>query len=468
MNASIIKNILILIIYMIKNTKSLIVLPIYTDFLYEEDSSKFSTDKLLRYNIKTIFTTKIFTNLSIGTPEQIIPSIITFQSPVLFIDRNGTYNHSNSTSFNLYDNHPQLIKMQIQDNLYSYSYFCVENINFKNLYNTYQNYSIYFHIGYANDEDWILSGKNYIGLSPQKFKQDNELIGLSFISQLKKKGIIFSNTFTFDFNKNNKNYGNIIIGNYPHEYDPKKYNVNNFRVFGSLSYNKEDGNVWILNFNYFLIRNFTYLNDNLNENVLYEHEGKYDFMINYEINFISLDAEFSSFLATLIENVYGDLCKNIIINYRSSEKFIYICNETIDIKKFPSLIFKMKPIDHVFELDYTDLFEKRNDTYFLLIVFSHYKSEREVGLPFLTKYNLVFQENERVVGYYLKNNEGEGLSLFVSILLISICINILFIVFFVRRYYKRKNIKNIDYTYINDKEQQIGGLDNIDSESLDS
>ena len=358
--------------------------------------------------------------------------------------------------------------MEIQKNIYSYSYFCIENFNFKNLYNTYQNYSIHFHIGYVNDNNWILSGENYIGLSPQKFKQDNELIGLSFISQMKKKGIIFSNTFTFDFNKINKNYGNIIIGNYPHEYDPKKYNVNNFRVFGSLSYNKEDGNVWILNFNYFLIRNFTYLNDNLNENVLFEHEGKYDFMINYEINFISLDAEFSSFLATLIENVYGDLCKNIIINYRSSEKFIYICNETIDIKKFPSLIFKMKPIDHVFELDYTDLFEKRNDTYFLLIVFSHYKSEREVGLPFLTKYNLVFQENERVVGYYLKNNEGEGLSLFVSILLISICINILFIVFFVRRYYKRKNIKNIDYTYINDKEQQIGGLDNIDSESLDS
>ena len=458
----------ILLFILIKICETLIVLPIYTDFLYEEDSSKLKTKALIRYNIQTIYTSKIFTNLSIGNPEQIIPSIITFQSPILFINGNGTYNYENSISFELYNNSPQIIKMEIQKNIYSYSYFCIENFNFKNLFNTYQNYSIHFHIGYVNDNNWILSGENYIGLSPQKFKQDNELIGLSFISQLKKKGIIFSNTFTFDFNKNNKNYGNIIIGNYPHEYDPKKYNVNNFRVFGSLSYNKEDGNVWILNFNYFLIRNFTYLNDNLNENVLFEHEGKYDFMINYEINFISLDAEFSSFLATLIENVYGDLCKNIIINYRSSEKFIYICNETIDIKKFPSLIFKMKPIEHVFELDYTDLFEKRNDTYFLLIVFSHYKSEREVGLPFLTKYNLVFQENERVVGYYLKNNEGEGLSLFVSILLISICINILFIIFFVRRYYKRKNIKNIDYTYINDKEQQIGGLDNIDSESLDS
>ena len=53
-------------------------------------------------------------------------------------------------------------------------------------------------------------------------------------------------------------------------------------------------------------------------------------------------------------------------------------------------------------------------------------------------------------------------------LLISICINILFIIFFVRRYYRRKNVKKIDYMYFDDKEKQIGGLDNIDSESLDS
>ena len=122
----------------------------------------------------------------------------------------------------------------------------------------------------------------------------------------------------------------------------------------------------------------------------------------------------------------------------------------------------------MFELDYTDLFEKKNNTYFLLIVFSYHQATREIGLPFLRKYNLVFQENEQVVGYYLNNNHGEKLSLFVSILLISLCINILFIIFFVRRYYKRKNMKKIDYTYFDDKEKQIGGLDNIDSESLDS
>jgi hypothetical protein len=98
-----------------------------------------------------------------------------------------------------------------------------------------------------------------------------------------------------------------------------------------------------------------------------------------------------------------------MITYRSSEKFIYIYNETIDIKKFPNLIFKMKSIDHILELDYTDLFQKRNDTYFLLIAFSYY--QKELGLTFLTKYNIVFQENEQVVAYYLKNNEGKGLSL---------------------------------------------------------
>ena len=455
----------ILLFILIKICETLIVLPIYTDFLYEEDSSKLKTKALIRYNIQTIYTSKIFTNLSIGNPEQIIPSIITFQSPILFINGNGTYNYENSTSFELYNNSTQIIKMEIQKNIYSYSYFCIENFNFKNSDNTYQNYSIHFHIGYVNDNNWILSGENYIGLSPQKFKQDNELIGLSFISQMKKKGIIFSNTFTFDFNKNNKNLGNIIIGNYPHEYDPNKYNVNNFRIFGSLNYNEKDGNFWILNFNYFQIRNFTYLNDNLNENILFEYEGKCDFIINYEINFISLDSQLTNFLSPLIENIYGNLCEKIIITYHSYEKFLYFCNDTINIKKFPKLIFKMKPVDYIFELDYHDLFQKRNDTYFLLIVFSYYQTQREVGLPFLTKYNLVFQENEQVVGYYLKNNEGEGLSFFLSILLISIVINILFLIFYIKRYYKRKNIKNIDYSYINDKEQQIGGLDNIDNES---
>ena len=93
----------ILLFILIKICETLIVLPIYTDFLYEEDSSKLKTKALIRYNIQTIYTSKIFTNLSIGNPEQIIPSIITFQSPILFINGNGTYNHENSTSFELYN-----------------------------------------------------------------------------------------------------------------------------------------------------------------------------------------------------------------------------------------------------------------------------------------------------------------------------------------------------------------------------
>ena len=463
----IIQNIFFLLITITKYINTLIVLPIYTGSSYEEEDLEFPTKELRKYNLKKILTTKIFTNISMGNPKQEIKTLITFQSPLLFIAGNGTFNHENSSTFNINENPPRVIKMKIQDYLYTYSYFCSDNFFFKNLNNEYKNYTLNFHIGYASDEDWTLSDKNYIGLSPEKFEHDNEIIALSFIAQLKKKGIIFSNTFTFDFDKSNKEMGKIIIGNYPHEYDTKKYNVNDFRVFGLLN-NDNQRSKWILTFNFFSIRNFTYEDDNMNQNIIFEHEGTYNFIINYELNFISLDSELSIHLSSLIENVYENLCTKAIIKYRSSEKFTYVCNETINIKKFPSLYFSLKPIDHMFELDYTDLFEKKNNTYFLLIVFSYNQATREIGLPFLRKYNLVFQENEQVVGYYLNKNHGEKLSLFVSILLISICINILFIIFFVRRYYKRKNMKKIDYTYFDDKEKQIGGLDNIDSESLDS
>ena len=53
------------------------------------------------------------------------------------------------------------------------------------------------------------------------------------------------------------------------------------------------------------------------------------------------------------------------------------------------------------------------------------------------------------VGYYLDNLNKEY-SIIIITLSISIFINILFIIFYLRRYYKRKMIKIIDYSYKND------------------
>ena len=179
----IIQNTLFLLITITKYINTLIVFPIYTGSSYEEEDLEFPTKELRKYNLKKILTTKIFTNISMGNPQQEIKTLITFQSPLLFISGNGSYNYMNSSSFKVYENPPKIVEMEIQESLYTYSYFCSENFFFKNLNNENKNYSLYFHIGFASDNDWTLSNKNYIGLSPEKFEHDNEIIGLSFIAQ---------------------------------------------------------------------------------------------------------------------------------------------------------------------------------------------------------------------------------------------------------------------------------------------
>ena len=62
---------------------------------------------------------------------------------------------------------------------------------------------------------------------------------------------------------------------------------------------------------------------------------------------------------------------------------------------------------------------------------------------------IVFHEIDLFVGYYLENLHKEY-SIIIITLGISIFINILFIIFYIRRYYKKKFTKTIDYSSNND------------------
>lgn len=70
----------------------------------------------------------------------------------------------------------------------------------------------------------------------------------NFVEQLKKKGIINSEVFFFKFNDNYG--GELILGEYPHEYDPNydsKYLIQSSSLEMGTSYN------WFLHFNYIFI-----------------------------------------------------------------------------------------------------------------------------------------------------------------------------------------------------------------------
>ena len=414
-----------------------IILPLYSNFS-KIDEKNLSLEKLKENNFENIFKIGIYSNISIGEPEQIIPTLISLQNSnlnfyIINQSLNGTYIKENSQTFKFFENPPNKV------NCYGDNYFLTilseENFKFKDLKLNERNYNLSFNL-VINSNKKKLDYKSYIGLAPYEKKENINKI--SFLTQLKKKRYIFSNIFTLRFDKL-KNKGEIIIGNYPHEYEPKKYKIDNLKVIG-----KEFFNEWIINFNYFAFKkNY----DKNNKDLLFEIDKKINFKINIGINYIFLPKKLSKIIDKIIELIYQNNCTKYDLEY---SKYTYICNNNIDIKKFPTLILSLKIQKINFELDYSDLFYKKNDTYFLLLKL-HNGDLRygEIGLPFLSKYQLVFHEMDLFVGYYLDNLNKEY-SIIIITLSISIFINILFIIFYLRRYYKRKMIKIIDYSYKND------------------
>ena len=445
------KYILFLYFFFFNLTNSLITLQIYSKTSKQEND--YSIEKLQENNYKDIYSIRFYTNISIGNPEQKIPFLINFHSPLLYISNpsiNGTYIHQNSNSFKFKNNQPEILNMyfDIIDTFYLRSdIFNLNNVN----------YTFKFILGLTSKNNSFID--NYIGLSPRKQFIDKLY---PFLSQIKNNENIISNVFVINFDKS-KNFGKIIFGGYPHDYEPKKYKIEDFRIIGEKDtfFQYEYG--WELQFNYISFINYLYDENEkvIDEKIVFKYHNKTLFRVNIDANYISLNKDLSIQVEKIIENLYKNNCYKI--NKNLSNNYNYICRNKIDITKFPSLILSLEPINFLFELDYTDLFLKKNNYYFILLEFSDSYDKGEIGFPFLSKYNLVFHESENIIGFYIKTYDNGEYILFIQILIISIFINLLFIFFYLRRYFKRKNLKNIDYSYINDKKTQIDYLNPIKS-----
>ena len=76
-------------------------------------------------------------------------------------------------------------------------------------------------------------------------------------------------------------------------------------------------------------------------------------------------------------------------------------------KEFPTLYFKMNQFDKIFELNYNDLFRVKNDRIYFLIIFSNTHQEYfEIGKIFLKKYTFTFNQDTKLIGYYIKTKNS--------------------------------------------------------------
>ena len=254
----------------------------------------------------------------------------------------------------------------------------------------------------------------------------------NFVEQLKKKGIINSEVFFFKFNDNYG--GELILGEYPHEYDPNydsKYLIQSSSLEMGTSYN------WFLHFTYLYIGENTIDMRKLTAELTPE---KGMIVMNMQMEKVIYD----TFFKDLIEQ---KKCVRLKLKFYVN----YVCQDNIDINKFPNVTFRHIGMEYDFILEPKELFYHYYDRYFFLISFRDSFYIR-IGKPFFKKFNMVFNQDSKqlaIYSFYQESQKPKKSSLMIpTVLIIIFSILAVIFVFFLFRYkLKKKKLNEIEEKY---------------------
>ena len=282
-----------------------------------------------------------------------------------------------------------------------------------------------------------------LGLSVEEIYPGNNLKNYNFINQLKKKDIISSYIFTIKF-YDNQEEGQLIIGDYPHNYDKKNYDENCFNYF----YARERANIvrWDILFDSIYSSN-EIVNKDSHTALLIESGIIQSFYDYKEI----IDKQF-------FNDKIGKGC--FMGEYKIIDSFYYYyCNKDVDLSNFPNLIFEIKSFDINMTLTYKELFKLINDKYIFLVLIPNSSSYHYwiLGEPFLRKNQLIFNTDNKVIGLYKGkcNNIKDSFSFFpnkmfwIIMTILAFCV-IIYLVRYIYIFYSKKTKRKLAKELIED------------------
>ena len=252
------------------------------------------------------------------------------------------------------------------------------------------------------------------------------------LTQLKNLNIINDETFTFHFTK--KNEGNLIIGNYLYDIKQPLYLK---EAFQEINCNKE-----LEDYIYGISVDIKSGNNELDSNIIiFAHEFG---LIIGSTNYYDLISKnfFDKFSKEKCENKLFEV-DGIYPNIFNQHYYYYVCDKDININNFPSLIISNSEIDFNIEFTYQDLwFEYNNKKYFLVVFpksdeFEHYMRFL-FGNLFFKKYDVSFDADRKIVGFYDKNKKTNDKHFYWILLFFVILIGIfVYLIFLIKKYKKR-------------------------------
>ena len=423
--------------------------------------TKILTSKDTITNLHLLTKNYIYTEIKIGKNNEKIPVSLKLQSyPIYFLgeELNTKYkfNYKQSSSFEIVDK--KLIETpQIEDftlSIKSKDKISINSISEKFIFLLAKNITTF--------KDYYFGGQIGFELQNQGMSALN---GINFVTQLKENNLIPHKIFSINYNDNEK--GEIIIGDFLHNFNSK---YNNQYFVKTHCHIDEEYTLWEISFN-----NINYGNETIKTG---NHYGLFKVELGGIVGPTSL-------LRILNESFFDDYVKNQqcffqeILDENNMYKYNgYYCKNNINIKLMKNIRLFNKDYNYTFELNPNELFIKNNNFYFFLIYFDHYFTNNWIlGKPFLKKYPLTFDMDGKIIGFYTKiNKDGKEkkydkkASNFTTIALIFCILIIIGLVIFIffyfrRRQFKKRNANELDddFSYIpkNDKiTKLINGIEN--------
>ena len=347
----------------------------------------FPFSKKNQYDKKTNFflyyrENDFYTNLTLGNPKTIIPSKLTFfYSPCAIKSSNlkGIYDEKKSKTYNKTNEYQWTFSME----LFLNGFLSKENIILKNYDNKEILYDNYSFILVTKLIENITFPNSITGL---KYEDTYLVREQGLIYQLKQNKLIENHAFTILFNEKNDKEGNLIIGNYPHEYD-SGYNDSYFKT-SKLKIFYTENVFWVIKMD-----SIIWGNEDLS--------GYKNMRFVLDINAIICPSSHLKSFENFFKQFQGckkNSYKNGILN---EFQVYFTCDLNFDINNFPPVKFISKDFNFTFELNAIELFIKDEDKFlFLIVINENYDFYWDLGTPFLKKYQMVFDIEKKLVGFY--------------------------------------------------------------------
>ena len=399
-----------------KKSNSMVIFPFKTISVpylidYRKDKNNYNTSIEIKnhqiYNSSRFFDDhyifRILSTIKIGQPSQDIICFINIYYDKLLIGEiteisENTfsksfqgYNYEKSSSFkNLTSekglNNDESKEFIGQESIYLYT-------NFNDIKNN--KYTFYPNFKFKYENKIKLKKNSFYGPIIGLILSDN-IYEINFMRQIYDRNIISQYIVSFEYK--NYNEGMLIIGKLPHEYMPDKYKEEQYKSF----YSYQPRTMYLSNFAIDFEEIYSKIND---EKIFLSKKHKVNIILNSGL--IIGTKQYLEFLEQNFFNKYinKNICEKYITNSDLDNYIIFACaeNENLNLEEFPTLNFKMKSENLIFEFDYKDLFKKKENRYYFMVAFEKYSSYVwRLGKPFFIKNTFVYNGDAKTIGFYQK------------------------------------------------------------------